>query len=72
MFGTWGKLCGFPEVLGDRRSYLADTAEHKGLALVIPVGSHSQVHLFGVGIPLEGLGHPQDGIRGTHLHSTPP
>lgn len=52
--------------------YLADTAEHKGLALVIPVGSHSQVHLLRVGVLLKGLAHPQDGIGGTHLHSTPP
>lgn len=55
-----------------RGLYLADTAEHEGLALVIPVGSHSQVHLLGVGVPLESLADPQDGIRGTHLHSTPP
>ena len=52
--------------------YLAHTAEHKGLALVVPVCSHSQVHFLGVGIFLEGLGHPQDGIGGAHLHSGPP
>lgn len=52
--------------------YLANTAEDKRLSLIIPVGSHSQVHLLGVCVLLEGFSHPQDGIRGTHLHSTPP
>lgn len=52
--------------------YLANTAEHKGLALVISVGSNSQVHLLRVGVPLEGFGHSQDGIRRAHLNSTPP
>lgn len=52
--------------------YLANTAEHKGFALVISVGSNSQVHLLRVGIPLEGFGHSQDRIRRAHLNSTPP
>lgn len=52
--------------------YLADAAEHKGFALVISVGSNSQVHLLRVAVPLEGLSDSQDGIRGTHLNSTPP
>lgn len=55
-----------------RRLYLADAAEHKRLPLVIPVGSHSQVHLLWAGVFLEGLTHSQDGIGRTHLHSAPP
>lgn len=52
--------------------YLADAAEHKRLSLVIPVGSHSQVHLLWAGVFLEGLTHSQNGIRRAHLHSAPP
>lgn len=52
--------------------YLADTVEHVGFALVIPVGSDPQVHFLRVGVFLKCLGHPQDGIGGSHLHSTPP
>ena len=36
-----------------------------------PVGPDTEVHLGGAGVLLEGLGYPQDGIGGSHLHSTP-
>lgn len=49
--------------------YLTDTAEDIGFALVITVSSHPQVHLLGVGVALEGLGDPQNGIWGSHLHT---
>lgn len=52
--------------------YLADTAQHEWFALVVPVGSDSQVHFLWVAVSLEGLGHPQDRVGGAHLHSPPP
>lgn len=53
-------------------TYLTDTAENKWLAIVIPVCPHTQVHFLRVCVPFEGFCHPQDGIRGSHLHLCPP
>ena len=42
------------------------------LAIVVPVGPHTQVHLFGVGVGLESLGDTQDRVGGSHLDAGPP
>ena len=52
--------------------HLSDGGEDEWLSLVVAVGADAEVHLLGVGVLLEGLGHAQDGVGGTHLHAGPP
>ena len=42
--------------------YLLDGIEHVGLAVVVAVRTHTQVHLLGVGVALERLGDAQDRV----------
>lgn len=42
--------------------YLADTAEDKGLAGIVTVGTDTEVHLAGVSVLLEGLSDTENGI----------
>ena len=36
-----------------------------------PVSSNPKVHLGGTGVPLKGLTHAKNSVRGSHLHSSP-
>lgn len=38
-------------------THLSDRRQHKGFAIGVPVGSHSQVDLLGIGVSLERLSH---------------
>ena len=50
---------------------LPDRGQDKGLARVIPVCPHAEVHFARIGVLLESLVHADDGIGWAHLHARP-
>lgn len=58
-------------LLDDLLLGLSDGGQHVGLALVITVGTDTEVDLLGVGILLEGLGDTENGIGRTLGHLRP-
>ena len=57
--------------LNDAQLSLQDGGEDEGLAGVVPVCTHAQVHLHRARVLLECLGDTEDGVGGTHSHICP-
>lgn len=55
-----------------RQAHLPDAREHVRLSVIVPVGTHSQVHLLAVCVSFKGFCDSQDGVWGPHLHMGPP
>ena len=57
--------------LNDAQLSFQDGGKDEGLAGVIPVCAHAQVHLHRARVLLESLGDTKDGVRGAHCHICP-